>query len=127
MFIPWWQTIDDGMVAFPGLVMLELEVERPVRRGIASKDHDSAGDLIQPVNNPQFPKLSFELLEQVRGIFLPAIRQHRDPGGFVNYKYGRVLKENIHEKKGIREQEAGNKSKLPIYHMHLDFQSKMAA
>ena len=84
MLIPFGIADDDGVVYLLYFMALELNVQGPVRFGGAGEDHHPAGDLVQPMDDPQAAELLLKLFDQVRSIRLPTIRQDGNPGGFVD-------------------------------------------
>jgi hypothetical protein len=97
VFIPGWQADNDGVVELLHLMVFELHIQGPVRLGAASKNHQTAGDLIQAMNDPDAAILRFDQFNERARVFFPSAGDGGETGGFVHDKEGRVNIEDIHK------------------------------
>ena len=114
MFLPNWCAIDDGVVNLVGLMSLKLDIQRPMGFRCAGKDHHAAGDFVQPVDDPDFAVLFFEQLDQIRRIWLPAIRQDGQTGGLVDDEQEVVSVKDVHTRIKPQKTESAALSPLEV-------------
>jgi hypothetical protein len=84
VFVPGGCADEDGMVDLLGLVPLELYIQDPMCFCRPGEDQYTAGNFIQPMDDPHFPELLFQLFDQVGGILFPTIRQDGNSSWFVD-------------------------------------------
>src|SRR5688572_5541011 len=94
--IPLRYALHDGVVNLLRLPLLKLDIECAVRLCIAGEDHHAAGDLIEPVDDPYFAIFLFKDFHQVGRVLFPAIRQDREPGGFIYDQQIFIFVNNLH-------------------------------
>ena len=63
---------------------LELHIQRAVTLRIAGEDHDSAGDLVETMDDEYLPVIFFKHLHKIRRVLFPSIREDGKSGGFIH-------------------------------------------
>ncbi len=90
VFCPVGPAVDQGVVDFFGLAMLELLVQAAVGFRAAGEEQNAGGCFVEAVNHPQAAKLLFITANKIGGVCVPAIGQDGNSGGFVDDEQGRV-------------------------------------
>jgi len=71
------------MICLLHIMLLKLNAQRAVRLGAQGKDHQSAGDLVNPMYDPDPAELLLQQFDQIRRVPIPAVWQNRETRRFV--------------------------------------------
>ena len=87
VFFPDRGTDHEGVIDFVCLMVLELNIQLPMRGSVARENHQPAGDFVQAVYYPKATVLRLERFNQGAFIFSPSAGDGGKAGGLIGYQY----------------------------------------
>ena len=85
LLLPFWIPFDDRMIGLLRLMILKLDIQRPMRFCITRKDNYPARYLVQAVDDIDLPISVLQQSDEILRFLLPSIGQDGESGGFVQH------------------------------------------